>query len=139
MNDENEIIQNAQQQKRRRMDNDNLGFILKSLVRFIKNLVSMRDEIVEEQTIKTIKENMIFKGSAVWILVCSIIVASVGLNSNSVAVIIGAMLISPLMGPIRAIGLAVASRRSAIPKEMKALLDEAPVTIKSEEKLDFWL
>jgi uncharacterized hydrophobic protein (TIGR00271 family) len=108
MNDENEIIENNQPENKRKMNNDNLGFILKSLIRFIKNLVSMRDEIVEEQTINTIKENMVFKGSAVWILVCSIIVASVGLNSNSVAVIIGAMLISPLMGPIRAIGLAVA-------------------------------
>lgn len=109
MNQETELNQETQpQNQERKMNGDNLGYILKSLFRFVKNLGSMRDEIVEEQTIATIKQNMEFKGSAVWILVCSIIVASVGLNANSVAVIIGAMLISPLMGPIRAIGLAVA-------------------------------
>jgi uncharacterized hydrophobic protein (TIGR00271 family) len=46
-------------------------------------------------------------GHNVWILICSIVVASVGLNVNSTAVIIGAMLISPLMGPILALGMAV--------------------------------
>lgn len=96
------------QTRQKKMELDNLGIILKALIRFIKNLVSMKDEIDEENTIKSIKESMTFKGAAVWILVCSIIVASVGLNANSVAVIIGAMLISPLMGPIRAVGLALA-------------------------------
>ncbi len=94
--------------RQKRMELDNLGVILKALIRFIKNLVSMKNEIDEENTIKSIKESMTFKGAAVWILVCSIIVASVGLNANSVAVIIGAMLLSPLMGPIRAVGLALA-------------------------------
>ncbi len=94
--------------RQKRMELDSLGVILKALIRFIKNLVSMKNEIDEENTIKSIKESMTFKGAAVWILVCSIIVASVGLNANSVAVIIGAMLISPLMGPIRAVGLALA-------------------------------
>jgi len=50
---------------------------------------------------------MNFKGQAVWILIASIFIASIGLNTNSTAVIIGAMLISPLMGPILGIGLAV--------------------------------
>ena len=49
-----------------------------------------------------------FKGHTAWILVCSILVASVGLNANSAPVIIGAMLISPLMGPILGIGLSIA-------------------------------
>lgn len=96
------------QNRQKKMELDNLNIILKALIRFFKNLVSMKDEIDEENTIKSIKESMTFKGAAVWILVCSIIVASVGLNANSVAVIIGAMLISPLMGPIRAVGLALA-------------------------------
>ena len=48
-----------------------------------------------------------FKGTNLWILVCAILIASLGLNMNSTAVIIGAMLISPLMGPIMGIGLGI--------------------------------
>ncbi|MDB4089565.1 DUF389 domain-containing protein, partial [Flavobacteriales bacterium] len=54
-----------------------------------------------------IKKGIEFKGYNVWILICSIFICSIGLNVNSIAVVIGAMLISPLMGPIRGIGLAV--------------------------------
>jgi uncharacterized hydrophobic protein (TIGR00271 family) len=50
---------------------------------------------------------MVFRGPAVWILICSIFIASIGLDTNSTAVIIGAMLISPLMGPILAVGLSI--------------------------------
>jgi uncharacterized hydrophobic protein (TIGR00271 family) len=58
---------------------------------------------------ETITKDVIFKGTNLWILVFAIIVASVGLNMNSTAVIIGAMLISPLMGPINAMGYSVAT------------------------------
>ncbi|MEL6535223.1 MAG: DUF389 domain-containing protein [Bacteroidota bacterium] len=54
-----------------------------------------------------IRKDIFFQGPRVWILICSIFIASIGLNTNSTAVIIGAMLISPLMGPILGIGLAV--------------------------------
>lgn len=47
-----------------------------------------------------VKSSISFRGSNLWILACAIVVASIGLNVNSTAVIIGAMLISPLMGPI---------------------------------------
>jgi len=47
-----------------------------------------------------VTSNISFRGSNLWILACAIVVASIGLNVNSTAVIIGAMLISPLMGPI---------------------------------------
>jgi uncharacterized membrane protein len=50
-----------------------------------------------------------FRGTNLWILVFAIVVASVGLNINSTAVIIGAMLISPLMGPINAMGYSIAT------------------------------
>lgn len=59
----------------------------------------------EHFTIETIKEDVDFRGSRIWILVCAILIASLGLNVNSTAVIIGAMLISPLMGPIIGFGL----------------------------------
>lgn len=57
----------------------------------------------------SIEKDIIFKGTNLWILVFAIIVASVGLNMNSTAVIIGAMLISPLMGPINGIGYSIAT------------------------------
>ncbi len=58
---------------------------------------------------ETIVKESIFKGTNLWILVFAIIVASVGLNMNSTAVIIGAMLISPLMGPINGMGYSIAT------------------------------
>lgn len=65
------------------------------------------DKSKEESTevIDAISRNIYFRGTNLWILMFAIIIASVGLNVNSTAVIIGAMLISPLMGPIMGIGL----------------------------------
>lgn len=60
------------------------------------------------RTLENVKANISFSGANLWVLACAIIVASVGLNVNSTAVIIGAMLISPLMGPIVASGFALA-------------------------------
>lgn len=57
----------------------------------------------------TIEKEIAFKGTNLWILVLAIIVASIGLNMNSTAVIIGAMLISPLMGPINGMGYSIAT------------------------------
>ena len=54
----------------------------------------------EEETIQQISSGVTFHGANLWILVFAIFIASLGLNVNSTAVIIGAMLISPLMGPI---------------------------------------
>jgi uncharacterized hydrophobic protein (TIGR00271 family) len=62
----------------------------------------------KEKVLENIKSNISFKGSNLWILSCAIVIASVGLNVNSTAVIIGAMLISPLMGPIVGAGFALA-------------------------------
>lgn len=56
-----------------------------------------------------IEKGIVFKGTNLWILICAILVASVGLNVNSTAVIIGAMLISPLMGPINGMGYSIAT------------------------------
>jgi uncharacterized hydrophobic protein (TIGR00271 family) len=72
---------------------------------FLKETLSFREGANIEGTIRNIKNGIDFKGPNVWVLICSIVVASVGLNTNSTAVIIGAMLISPLMGPIRGVGL----------------------------------
>lgn len=62
---------------------------------------------------KTLKRNIIedsdFTKETMFILICAIIIASIGLNTNSVAVIIGAMLISPLMSPIQSLGLGLSN------------------------------
>ena len=65
------------------------------------------DKEEEAQTIENIKSGVSFRGAQLWTLVFAIFIASLGLNVNSTAVIIGAMLISPLMGPIIGMGLAV--------------------------------
>lgn len=54
--------------------------------------------------LESIERNVVFRGTNLLILVFAILIASVGLNMNSAAVIIGAMLISPLMGPIVGVG-----------------------------------
>ena len=74
---------------------------------FIKDLTDLKDGLDKEGTIINIKNNKKMKGANAWLLMCSIFIASLGLDLNSPAVIIGAMLISPLMAPILGIGLAV--------------------------------
>ncbi len=69
---------------------------------FLKELLDFREDTDQDATINAIQEDISIKGATTWILICSIFVASIGLNANSTAVVIGAMLISPLMGPILA-------------------------------------
>ena len=85
---------------------DALG-LLSSLKIFLIELLDFRHDTDREATVAAIKADIPFKGATVWILICSIFVASIGLNANSTAVVIGAMLISPLMGPILGIGLSL--------------------------------
>jgi uncharacterized hydrophobic protein (TIGR00271 family) len=61
----------------------------------------------EKETIEEIRKSVEFRGVNVWVLIFAIFIASIGLNLNSTAIIIGAMLISPLMGPIMGVGLGV--------------------------------
>lgn len=72
--------------------------------------IDLESDLDDFNTIHKIIENdIVFKGTNMWILVFAIIIASVGLNMNSTAVIIGAMLISPLMGPINGMGYSIAT------------------------------
>lgn len=71
--------------------------LLSKIINFI-NLHSGEQE--KRKVLEDVKSNISFRGANLWILACAIVVASVGLNVNSTAVVIGAMLISPLMGPI---------------------------------------
>ncbi|HQB24032.1 MAG TPA: TIGR00341 family protein, partial [Bacteroidales bacterium] len=79
-----------------------------SIIRFFKYYFYLRkDKENELETIANIRAGVEFKGASLWILIFAILIASLGLNVNSTAVIIGAMLISPLMGPIIGMGLAL--------------------------------
>lgn len=82
--------------------------LFKSIYVFFKELLDFRDDTDRDATIEAIKADIPFKGATAWILICSIFVASIGLNADSTAVVIGAMLISPLMGPILGIGMSIA-------------------------------
>ena len=74
--------------------------------RWLRRLLDFReDKAGDVATIESLKADVEFRGTKLWILICAILVASIGLNVNSTAVIIGAMLISPLMGPIIGFGL----------------------------------
>ena len=84
------------------------GF-LASARSFLVDLLNIRAGTDQEAAKTAIISDISFKGHTIWILVCSIFICCVGLNANSTAVIIGAMLISPLMGPILGIGLAFAT------------------------------
>ncbi len=93
-----------------------------SVVAFFKTILFIEDTDFTG-TVVSIKKDMVFRGHKVWILMFSILIASIGLNVNSTAVIIGAMLISPLMGPIVAIGLSVGTNDfDTLKKALKNIL-----------------
>lgn len=78
-----------------------------SATQLLKRLFNLKADTDKAGTIDLIKSNVEFQSANAWTLVFAILIASVGLNVNSAAVIIGAMLISPLMGPIVGIGFAL--------------------------------
>ncbi|MBN1113028.1 MAG: DUF389 domain-containing protein [Bacteroidales bacterium] len=84
-----------------------VNYILLGFRLFAKRYLSLTEGLDIEHTIEGIKRDITFRGPTAWILMFSILIASIGLNANSIAVIIGAMLISPLMGPIVGIGLSI--------------------------------
>ncbi len=98
---------NVVEQSKEALKEDAKGFFI-SLKTFLVELLDFRDDTDRDATIEAIKCDIPFKGATAWVLICSVFVASVGLNANSTAVVIGAMLISPLMGPILGIGMSLA-------------------------------
>lgn len=73
----------------------------------VGNLLRLDDAAEEKEVIEGIEQSVEFRGAKLWVLMLAVFVASLGLNTNSAAVIIGAMLISPLMGPIIGMGLGI--------------------------------
>lgn len=96
--------------------------ISKAIWLFIMQTVNIRKGSDIKGTIEGIEKDIDFKGTNLWILICSIFIASIGLNVNSVPAIIGAMLISPLMGPILGLGLSIGTYDwSTLKRSLKAL------------------
>ena len=92
-----EMVNNHKNRKSKRFEIFNL-----------KKVFSLSGEVDYASTLDAIKEDISFKGTTSWVLICSIFIASIGLNTNSTAVVIGAMLIAPLMGPVLGIGVSLA-------------------------------
>ena len=85
-----------------------MNVLLRTIVRLRNRFTLRYDTERADDMILSISKSAQFKGTRIWVLIFAIFIASLGLNVNSTAVIIGAMLISPLMGPIMGIGLGVA-------------------------------
>ncbi len=101
MNDDKYDIDHQREQRQ-------MKSIFGSLISFLRNRFDLNEDKAEQnEVVENIRKGVEFRGTNLWILMFAIVVASVGLNVNSTAVIIGAMLISPLMGPIMGIGLAL--------------------------------
>lgn len=92
------------------MEENNQSFFKKTgndIKLFIKETFDIFKDTDHAATIEDIKSAVNMKGQNAWVLIFSILVASAGLNTSSPAVVIGAMLISPLMGPILGMGLSL--------------------------------
>ncbi len=84
---------------------------------YLKDHVNLSEDVDHSGANLSIRKNIAFKGHNVFILACAIIIASVGLNVNSIPVIIGAMLISPVMGPILGFGFGLGIRDNRLVKD----------------------
>lgn len=85
-----------------------LNNLTRNFLSVLKETLKFNDEFIDHDEVRAnIIKDSSFKGYNVWILICSIVICSIGLNTNSTPVVIGAMLISPLMGPILGFGLSV--------------------------------
>lgn len=105
--EENKNNDEAVEQTKQEVKEDAKGLLL-SIKKFLTELLDFRHDTDHEATIESIKIDIPFKGATAWILIFAVFIASIGLNANSTAVVIGAMLISPLMGPILGIGMSIA-------------------------------
>lgn len=82
-----------------------------------KEIVNISRDVDWAIASESIRKNIYFRGPNVWILAAAVIIASIGLNINSIPMIVGAMLISPLMGPIMGFGLGLGVNDTALLKE----------------------
>ncbi|TCD02494.1 TIGR00341 family protein [Pedobacter psychroterrae] len=108
--------------------------------RFLHYRFSLHEDNAEESdTVESIRKNVEFRGANLWTLIFAIFIASIGLNVNSTAVIIGAMLISPLMGPIMGVGLGIGINDFELVKKAGRNLAIATVISVITSTLYFWI
>lgn len=117
---------------------------MKEIYLAIRNFVVYRFNLHEdtednELTIEAIKKNVEFRGANLWTLIFAIFIASIGLNVNSTAVIIGAMLVSPLMGPIMGVGLGIGINDFDLVKKGLRNLGIATIISIATSFLYFWI
>lgn len=105
--EENSNKEEAVEQKKQEVQEGAKGLFV-SIKNFLVELLDFRHDTDHEATVEAIKIDIPFKGATAWILIFAVFIASIGLNADSTAVVIGAMLISPLMGPILGIGMSIA-------------------------------
>lgn len=110
-----------------------------SLLGRLSHLFRLDEDLDREGTVASIRNGVVFQGPNVWSLVLAIFVASIGLNLNSPAVIIGAMLISPLMGPITGAGLALGIYDLGLLRKALANLALMTAISLAASTLYFWL
>ncbi len=127
----NENIETQAVEKQKPKSKISIADMLGELRSFLgKRFDLTEDQASQEEIEGNIRRNIEFKGTNLWILIFAIVVASVGLNVNSTAVIIGAMLISPLMGPIMGVGLALSvSDFDLLKRSLRNLLFAASVSL----------
>ena len=102
-----EELQKSREEVKQEVKQDIIG-LWESTLAFLRELLDIVPDTDKEATKTAIVADIPFRGHTSWILICSIFIASIGLNANSTAVVIGAMLISPLMGPILGLGMSLA-------------------------------
>ena len=88
-------------------EQNSVSSVLSSLRELVREIFDISKDTDRKATIEDIKAGIDMRGQNAWVLIFSILIASTGLNTSSTAVVIGAMLISPLMGPILGMGLSL--------------------------------
>ncbi len=134
MEENNQDIQPAPDNSTNTTNENGLSDSFKDFVsrlwHFLRDTLSFADEVDKQATVTMIKNEIQFRGFNIWILIFSIIIASIGLNTNSTAVIIGAMLISPLMGPIMGVGLSLGTNDwGTLVKSFRSLMITVSVSL----------
>lgn len=110
------------------------------IILFVRDRFNLSNDLADNiDTIQSIEKGVDFKGINVWTLIFAIFIASIGLNVNSTAVIIGAMLISPLMGPIMGLGLSVGIYDFVLLKRSFKNLSIAVILSVLTSAIYFWL
>ncbi|MFD0940198.1 TIGR00341 family protein [Pedobacter boryungensis] len=117
---------------------------MKEMYQAFRNFITYRfslhgDSADENEIFESIRKNVEFKGANLWTLIFAIFIASIGLNVNSTAVIIGAMLVSPLMGPIMGLGLGIGINDFELVKKGARNLAIATVISIATSTLYFWI